>query len=283
VVDDIPCEVCGSLERRVIADRLSAEMRYATVICPRCGLVWTSPRPSAQSYERFYRDLYPRLYGSGALAREPTARGRMGYDWIAESLDVSETGAFDIGCGDGGLLLAFADSLARSETTAELGGCDPGWPADASDVQDHAGIPIRIWRENVEKLATEVEPFSLYLMYDVIEHLLHPRVFLTRLHAIAPADASLFVSTSCLDNWKAIPPAGWESYYLRLAHTFTFSRATLTALLAAGGWEVQRWSPAPKGDQWALCSRSPHPEPQSGLLGHEHEVLAMIDSYKSRL
>ncbi len=275
--------MCGSTERHVIAERLAFAMRYSTVICPRCGLVWTSPRPSAQSFERFYGELYPQLYGSGALAAGPSPRGTMVFDWVAESLDIVGTGAFDIGCGDGGLLLAFADSLAREGKEAALGGCDPGWPVDAPDVLEHAGMPIRVWRKNVEELASELQPFSLFLMYDVIEHLLHPRAFVTSLHAIAPPGARLFVSTSCLDNWEAIPPAGWESYYLRLAHTFTFSRATLTALLATGGWEVERWSPAPKGDQWALCSRRPEPRPQGGLPGHEREVLALIDRYKSRL
>lgn len=139
-------------------------------------------------------------------------------------------------------------------------------------------VPVR--RKAVEELG-DLSPYSAYVMYDVIEHLLHPHAFCSALHDLTSERATLFVSTTCLDSWSAIPPAGWESYYLRVAPTFTFSRSTLDSLLASAGEHVRSWSAAPKGDQWVLAVKANRSAPRR-RLSHAGEVKAMIDAYRRR-
>jgi hypothetical protein len=275
------CASCGSTRRAKIARRVSFRMAYTNAICNDCGLVYLCPRPAADSYADFYENLYPELYGKTGAGSEPTRRGMDVLAYLREVVDLpAQRGLFDIGCGDGGLLLAAAEALAEEPGVA-IGGCDPGWRGPAAIT--HEGREIRISSEPVERLADTLGSYSLFLMYDVIEHLLDPVDLLLDLRRLTLDDALLFVSTSCLDNWREMPPGGWETYYLRLAHTFTFTERTLERVLGAGGWRVVQRRPAPKGDQWVVCDRHdsalPLPPPDAA---HVDEVLAWIDLYKQR-
>jgi hypothetical protein len=256
-------------------------MLYENVVCSDCGLVYLCPRPSAESYEEFYESLYPRLYGRTGAGSEPTRRGTDVFAYLREIANLpTQRGVFDIGCGDGGLLLAAADALAVNDGVA-IGGCDPGWTGP--DALTHAGRQIEIFSEPVEQLEEILSGYSLFLMYDVIEHLLEPVDFLGELNRLTADDALLFISTSCLDNWRDIPLGGWDNYYLRLAHTFTFSESTLERVVAAGGWRVTHRRPAPRGDQWVLCDRRDSALPLAPPdVAHVGEVLKWIDAYKQR-
>lgn len=229
-------------------------MRYTNVVCSDCGLVYLTPRPSAEHFAAFYVELYPELYGKSSIASAADERGRAVFDFLDAELGFeAASGVLDIGCGDGALLLAVADGLhERCLPTVALAGCEPGWPPAAPDELPHPRGAVPVYRSPVEQLGG-LSAYSVYLMYDVIEHLLHPHAFCSALHDLASEGATLFVSTSCLDNWSAVPPVGWDSYYLRLAHTFTFSRSTLELLLASAGWQVTAWRAAPRATSG--CSR----------------------------
>jgi methyltransferase family protein len=278
--DDVACALCGSRDAVIVGRRVQFGMRYRTLLCTGCGLVYLSPRPSAASFARFYSGRYQQLYGRGEADEAPTSRGEAVASFLAVHVDTSRhSGVFDIGCAGGGLLRA----LARHPTFdgLPLGGCDPQWDRDT--YLDEDGTQIAIHAAPVEDLEDELAQYSLFVSYDVVEHLLEPRMFLRRLHESTRGGAQLFISTNCIDNWAAIPPAGWETYYLRLAHPFTFSTRTLEALLVSEGWAVVAREPAPKGDQWVLATRAaPAPAAAHALTDHVGEVRAMIDEYRGR-
>jgi hypothetical protein len=122
--DVVSCNLCGAVPATVIARRMSFGMRYSTVIRD-CGLVYTSPRPSSEAFDDFYRNLYPALHGveaemTGEIA-EPSPRGQSVADFLNQHLDFSlERGIFDIGAKNHGLLKAMAKcEFARS---LQLGG-----------------------------------------------------------------------------------------------------------------------------------------------------------------
>jgi hypothetical protein len=162
-----------------------------------------------------------------------------------------------------------------------IGGCDPGWPADPE--MEESGVRIAVHPLRIDGVYDVVARHSLFVMYDVVEHLLDPLSFLRALHEHVPPGSELFISTSCLDNWREIPPAGWEPYYLRLAHPYTFTEKTLAATLACEGWQVTARRPAPKGDQWIVAARTPaNPTVAQELGGHAEEVKAWIEAYRAR-
>jgi 2-polyprenyl-3-methyl-5-hydroxy-6-metoxy-1,4-benzoquinol methylase len=58
VACSIPCDLCGSrdVEQVCSFDRYGQDLR--TVVCRRCGLVWTDPRPSATAVRDYYVHHY---------------------------------------------------------------------------------------------------------------------------------------------------------------------------------------------------------------------------------
>jgi hypothetical protein len=275
---DVHCALCGSSRRETVGRRVAFEMRYRTVLCLDCGLVYLSPRPDDGAFADFYEHLYPRLYGKEEPAGAPTRRGVDVMTFLGSELDLStRRGIFDVGCGDAGLLRA----AARAAPQLRLGGCEPGWPGDGDAVLREGDAEIAIFKQPFEAFEGDLSHYDVYVLYDVIEHLLDARAFLETLHERGPADACLFVSTSCLDNWRDVPPSGWESYYLRLAHTYVFTARTLGALLEGTGWRVRVQQPAPKGDQWVLAERAaPRPAALAAAPAHADEVREMIAGYR---
>lgn len=277
------CALCGSSERLTVGRRVAFDMRYRNVVCRQCGLVYLCPRPGEQSFADFYERLYPQLYGATREDEVGSDRGAAVAEYLERSLDLTEhTGVFDVGCGGGGLLRALAN--APRLRSLRLAGCDPGWRGEERAVLQEGDVRIDVFRTGVEELSDLLPSYSVFVLYDVIEHLLAPQQFLAALHERTSPGSVLFVSTSALDNWPEIPPGGWESYYLRLAHTYTFTKRTLAALLAGHGWQPIRTVDAPKGDQWVLAERS---EPDEGALRpapeHCREVLTLIESYQQRV
>jgi 2-polyprenyl-3-methyl-5-hydroxy-6-metoxy-1,4-benzoquinol methylase len=276
------CALCGSIDRRTVGHRVAFDMRYRNVVCTSCGLVYLCPRPDENSFADFYEHLYPRLYGKTHLDEVGSERGAAVAAFLEHSLDLSRhIGVFDVGCGGGGLLRAAA--RAPRLGSLRLAGCDPGWPAEPHSALREGGTRIDVFRARVEELADTLASYSIFIVYDVIEHLLAPHEFLAAVHERTAAGSMLFVSTNALDNWRDIPAGGWEGYYLRLAHTYTFTKRTLAALLVGFGWRLTERMDAEKGDQWVLAERTdPDPEALRPAPGHAAEVLRMIDAYRSR-
>lgn len=58
----IPCNLCGSLsvETLSLKDRNGYYLR--TVICKKCGLIWSDPRPAEENIKKFYLKEYRKEY-----------------------------------------------------------------------------------------------------------------------------------------------------------------------------------------------------------------------------
>jgi 2-polyprenyl-3-methyl-5-hydroxy-6-metoxy-1,4-benzoquinol methylase len=276
------CALCGSEDRLTVGRRVAFDMRYRNVVCRSCGLAYLCPRPDEEGFSDFYERLYPVLYGKRRQDEVGSDRGAAVAAFLEQSLDISEhAGVFDVGCGGGGLLRAVAH--AQRLGSLRLAGCDPGWHGEERQVLHEGAARIDMFRAGVEELADVLGSYSIFVLYDVIEHLLAPQEFLTTLHATTSPGSVLFVSTNALDNWADIPAGGWERYYLRLAHTYTFTKRTLAALLRGHGWRPIASTDAPKGDQWVLAERAdPDPAALRPAPEHYRDVLGMIEAYRRR-
>jgi 2-polyprenyl-3-methyl-5-hydroxy-6-metoxy-1,4-benzoquinol methylase len=285
----VDCALCGADDSVVVARRVSFDMRYRTVVCRACGLVYIDPRPTEESFRRFYDNGYFSLYTGkrhiGEAVEPVPDRGTAVFDFVAEDREPSSLrGLLDIGCGVGGLLFGFADSLtAAGADEVRLVGCDPGRSEAAPTEVERAGRMVELRRTPAEELGGDLDAFGLLTMFDVLEHLLEPRKTLAALRQGVRDSTLLFVATSCLDNWRGISPGGFENYYLRLGHPYVFTLKTLERLLAASGWEVVRRTEAAKGDQWVFARAStPDPAAAGSIPGHCDEVLEMIEGYRAR-
>ena len=199
------------------------------------------------------------------------------FDWCnAQISDITTNGVFDIGCGDASLLLAFASKAENFK----LAGCEPSWNLEPIIKSNNNEIQIHSCKVE-DIICHELNGFGLYILFDVIEHLLDPVEFLSTLMERTKKNDNLFISTNCIDHYNEIPAGGFDNYYLRLAHTFTFSKATLDAMLKISGWEIEAFKPAPKGDQWILAKSTKRKEEVDfSSIDDLQRVKSCIEKYK---
>ena len=127
------CELCGSTRFGVLRDTVvvrgavRAPIRVAA--CAQCGLLFQVDRFNAAAYERYYAERYRVAISNVAepgesFLQDQLSRGEHLYQRLSPCLP--ETGRIvDVGCGAGGLLVAFAQRGWDAE------GIDPDYRAVA--------------------------------------------------------------------------------------------------------------------------------------------------------
>ena len=82
-------------------------LNLTTVICTKCGFVFTNPRPDQNLYQRFYSEAYSEYYGYTApspqgIRKERIPEGvRFRLDQIERIRDLDGTRLLDVGPGQG--------------------------------------------------------------------------------------------------------------------------------------------------------------------------------------
>ena len=99
----IPCNLCGSTEISVLAKSSRSGKPLRTVICSKCGLVWSDPLP--HNPRHFYEDDY-RVSYKGAYSPKPKHIFRAGNVALSryrkiESLLSRSLEILDVGSGGG--------------------------------------------------------------------------------------------------------------------------------------------------------------------------------------
>lgn len=210
----------------------------ATVLCSRCGLMRTSPRLTSEATARFYREDFQDLFCAdaerGLEARQAAAlaqqlrRGRRLVHELERLLPTIHT-VYEVGCGTGGNLLAFAEAGKR------VAGCDlggdflPAGRAAGLDLCDGTASELLVHRGG--------ERADLVLLLHVLEHFLDLRRDLAEVVELCRPGGLLLVEVPGI---RAIPEGygGDLQRYLQIPHNFHFTAATLRWVLERAGLEV---------------------------------------------
>ena len=151
----------------------------------------------------------------------------------------------DVGCGAGG-----AGRSLRAGGTERLEGVEvhPDMAKQARDVYDvvHEGDVLRMLEQG--RIAG---PFDLFVLYDVLEHLVDPALVLRSLHRIAAPGARVHLSVPNARHWSLLTDLavrgtfGYTEWGHRdISHLRWFTRRDMEALLEREGWRVVDSSPA---------------------------------------
>ena len=228
---EVPCAGCGSGE--VIpacrGDRYGMGIR--TVVCARCGLIFTSPRPSAEWFSDFYRKHYRQFYKKvsrpdEAWVKRPWIEGRHGrnIDFLTPYLPESGA-ALDAGCSEGSFL-AFLQQRR------------PGWTV--------RGVETNAEFAEFARSYYGLDNITIGEIEDLVER--SPEQFdfgRTAVHRdLLKPGGLLFIDVPDAEGEK---PGIWN---LHIAHVYHFSAATLGNLLRRHGFEILTWK---KGEE------APHP------------------------
>ena len=254
-LEEVECCLCGSGDRRELCRERFAGYEFRVVECMRCGLAFTSPRPSAALREAVHTPAVRNaLVDAGIIA----ARHRIPEDHEA-IFDYAHQEAYrpnyqrglrllsrlasgprllDVGCA-GGMFL----ELAREEGF-QASGCDI-MPAAIAEAR-RRGLDAHCCP--LEEAPFAPETFGALTLWNVIEHVPNP-VELVRAAArfLCPRGV-LYVETPnfWLRRWqltrgKAHDPDAYP--LISFEHIHHFTPRSLRATLAAAGLEWLRWDP----------------------------------------
>jgi SAM-dependent methyltransferase len=238
------CPGCGGWRKRrrlaVCLGELSPSLLRRGIFatgCPRCGLLFASPRPSDDQLQRWYSESGSWATTHGADEpdrRRPLVRKHL-IAAIDEITDVctppSGSRALDFGCGNGKWL----DTL--KEYGWDTFGIDPGLKTAFRRHAELREVPA----------ATE---FRFVVLSHVLEHVTEPASLLTQLARATVPGGWIFVAVPSIDR---LPEHGDWFYVLNArAHVAAYSVDCLTTLLGRAGFGDVRVLPVQRGSDTSL-------------------------------
>lgn len=244
-LEDPPCPLCGSDERRLILadmpdrERPSRE-RFHVVRCQACGHRYLRPRPRPQDIGRYYQDEY--------LPFLDTTRGLKGrllawraHHWARKIARWTPAGGtvLEIGCASGRLL----DALRALDY--ETAGLEPSLRAAA--IARRKGHRVVVG--TAESVDWAPHSFDTVVLIHVIEHVHDPVAVLARLRRALKPAGRLFLALPNADSWT-VAVFGRNFCWEVPRHLHFFTPRTLRRLLEQQAFEIEarQWGYLPV--QW---------------------------------
>jgi len=241
------------------------------VQCSRCGVWYFNPRLDETAILDIYRGDY--YANQSVLRQEGIVYGYYDYFGDRDSIQrdfahrlrvierhVHRGRALDVGCAYGFLLELLAERGWRAEGI-EIN------PEATRFARDELGLDVT--KRRFEDHEAPDGAYELIAMFDVLEHLPHPKDALVKAHRMLADDGLLAVCTVNMDNfvvrWQG---PKWEDVRRAHTHLWLFSDSVMRQLLKDTGFdivEVASWRKQFEVE-FALRRCSPYSPRLCGLL-----------------
>ncbi len=230
-----PCCLCGATESQLLFERtFSGPLNpgpFAMRRCNGCGLLFNSPRLSAEGIRSLYNDQYYffQREDEPEFERIVTIYQRT----IAEIASVIKTGrALEIGSAKG-YLLALMTALGWRPTGIEVSPDAAHYAATAFGADCFTGTLEEYFR------STRRSSFPLVLAIDLLEHLEQPQEFIRLLREVVEDGGWLIIDTPNGGAYNiSVQGSQWKGF--NPFHIFLFTRENLVTMLANNGFEVHK-------------------------------------------
>lgn len=268
----VACNGCGADDAQTLWRRGRFRTRLRTVVCRRCGLVYTNPRMEFSRYERFYVETYRQRYGKPV---EPTAAFRRAEQARAESITAflgprlpRGGSVLEIGARSGEAL-----HLLQARYGCAVAGVEPDRRLAAFGSRT-LGLPV------VQGLFERADypdgSFDLVILCHVLEHCYSPRRTLEKIRRLLTPCGAVYVEVPNLET-----PYGSLSDYFQEAHPYTFSPVTLQRVARAAGFAVLRAEPFHPAMRVLLEAAAVSPGPEA-CADDYRRVLQQAHAYQRR-
>jgi 2-polyprenyl-3-methyl-5-hydroxy-6-metoxy-1,4-benzoquinol methylase len=263
------CNLCGSAEALPVAELDRDRKPLRTVICTRCGLVRTDPRPDPAALQAYYSTEY-RLSYKGSWRPKPKHVYRAGrvararWQRLRPTLG-KRSRVLDVGASSGEFVHILKEA-GLSPRGIEPNVAYSGWAREVLKLPVVTGD----W-DGAEFAAGEFEAITLF---HVVEHLADPRGALTRLAQWLTPDGLIVVEVPNVES-----PCGSPSRRFHFAHLHNFNLETLKAAGEAAGLRVvQAYASPDGGNITAVFTPEAGGEPGlcQGLPGNAERVLTVL-------
>jgi SAM-dependent methyltransferase len=234
MIDKRTCNLCGAADARLLFCKDGVDFLQ----CRRCGLEWVEPLPDMEAMHRLYSS--PKYYNTDNISQygySDYVRNKHLYvNLFNRRLDeiLHHTGGrrgrlLDVGCAMGILL-----ELARLR----------GWEVHGVDVSAYATAIARDYY-NLDVVTGQLGDagypdghFDVVVMDDLIEHVADPTGLVREARRILAPGGLLTLNTpNRAGLWHRLMGRRWF-HYRQTEHTFFFSPAVISRLLARHGFQV---------------------------------------------
>lgn len=223
-IDVKHCPLCGASKSQLLDQREFRREEIRNRVCSGCGLVFQSPRMTADELDQFYARVYRQVYQGEA---GPTKKDLFVQGERADSLlaflgrqNVKPTRYLDIGCSSGILLQRFRDHF-----DCDIVGVEPG---DAYRAYAQ-GQGLDVYPELESLQAAGEERFDLVSMAHVLEHIPDPVDYLADLRERHLIPSGLILLEV---------PNLYAHDSFEIAHMTSFSAHTLRQVIRQAGLEL---------------------------------------------
>ena len=226
------CDLCGADDSEVVWNRGRFGTSLTTVVCKRCGLVYTNPRMDEEDTRRFYEEDYPRLYRGSASPtpeiidqRRKTTRNQ--YKFLKENWGNEGFGGSVLEVGSStGLFLSY---FPRDDW--DTVGVEINAEYAAYSVRE-LGLDARVGR--FEDADFRGETFDLICLFHVLEHFRSPNAAIEKIAGLLRDRGKLYLEVPDITR----PYGGDLDFFFQNAHFYNFSPTTLRLYLEKHGFET---------------------------------------------
>lgn len=237
-LEAVRCALCGSDHPKLLFvghDRLHGiPGEFNVVQCQECSLVYLNPRPTWDEMERFYPpDYAPHNFQPSSLLQRWIRRGGLLKKRHIVQKYKTHGALLDVGCATGDFLRVMSYNGKWT-----LFGLEP----DVESARQAAQIPgADIFCGRLEDANYPPRFFSVITMWHVLEHLYDPLNALIKLRQTLRPDGVLIMAVPVLDSVDAKLFGPYWSGYDVPRHLFTYSKITLSEMLARSGFSLIRF------------------------------------------
>ncbi len=225
------CLVCGGTDARP----RFAKGGKTFYRCRACTFVWLAPLPTPAELDAHYAWTYTQgpytVFAAADDVRTLIARDRLA---TLRPL-LGDGPCLDVGASTGAFVAAARDAGVAAE------GIELSEAAVAA--AQRAGLPVTVAR--IEDFAPPT-PYRAVTAFDVIEHLLDPRVLLERARTWLQPGGALALTLPDIGSAAARLLGKWWYFYAPLDHFHYWDRHTISRFLTRNGFRVERVARATK-------------------------------------
>lgn len=263
----IPCNVCGATEAEQVRskDRHGGPLR--SVICRRCGLVWTDPRPTPEQMRSFYEHEY-RLDYKGILRpklKHIYRSGKVALDRFQRTRSILTSGCrvLDVGAGSGEFVYVLR-ALGYDASGFEP---NTGYARFAAEI---LGLPVT--HAFYQDISMQPASVDVVTIFHTLEHLENPFEALRKAREWLRPEGFLVVEVPNVEAECQQPHTQFHR-----GHLYHFNIATLEMLGQRTGFAITDHSTSSDGGNITVIFQwTEAPAHTSGEIPDNCEIVNMI-------
>jgi len=220
------CNLCGSTEYDVLSQVGKGNETLNTVICKKCGLVWSHPFPidPFNYYQKHYRIRYKGTFTPKKKHIFRAAHAAVGRFNLLKHLLKPRWRVLEVGSG-GGEFLYLLNKLGYDAFGIE--------PNEGYAEYARSEYQLDIQTGFLQNTQFEENSFEMVTLWHVFEHMDNPTEILKKIHSFLVTGGLLVIEVPNVESICQSP-----NNIFHTAHLYNFNQSTLSRMAERAGFSV---------------------------------------------